>query len=120
VTRTTERARFLSDIVVGAVEGGTGYWACVSRYRNSDETDTRAVLHELNDDCDGYVETGVELNVDVVATGIGRIVRGDVGVRSDLRTTITQASRENDAGDIDAEGADVIAQAGLLGEIRYG
>lgn len=142
--RSAEREEFLSDVIIGAVEGGTGYWASVASYRWEDrpaaniyavlideeqEDDVRAFaelfasahgrkikLSELIDECDGIYR----LDIDAVAKGIGLIVRGEVGVRSDLKALIAQASRENDAGDIDAEGADVIVQAALLGGVVYG
>lgn len=131
--RSAERAEFLEGVVTTAVEGGTGYWAQVSQYQyvGSDGEvvvytgeqvgeGTRAVLHELKADESGYEAEGLTLDADAVAKGIGKITRGEVGVRADLKALIAQASRESDAGDIDAEGADVIAQAALLGEVRYG
>jgi hypothetical protein len=149
MARSKERTEFLGDIIVTAVEGGTGYWAQVSQYQYVDTIgrhswvdgelvntppedpvsvvvgrregdETRARLHEMNDAEDGYREEGLDLDLDAVARGIGRITRGEVGINSRLRNEITMASRENDAGYIDADGADVIVQAGLLGEIRYG
>lgn len=140
--RTEEREQFLGDIITAAVEGGTGYWAQVSQYQWLDrfsvtlgvaETaeisvsvgqrqgeQTRATLHEMNDDETGYKAEGLNLTLDAVATGIGRIVRGDVAINANLRKLIGQASRENDAGNIDADAADVIVQAALLGDVVYG
>jgi hypothetical protein len=141
-TRSKEREQFLADIITGAVEGGTGYWAQVSQYqwvdtfsvrigdaetadvkvvcgkRQGDEA--RATLHEMNDDETGYKDEGLDLTIDAVATGIGKIIRGEVSVHESYRKRIAEASRENDAGNIDAEDADIIAQAALLGEVVYG
>lgn len=117
--RSAERREFLADVVTTAVEGGTGYWAQVSEYRWVDEP-ARAVLHELDDDESGYRAEGLLLDQDAVAKGIGRIARGEVELGATLKELILRASRENDAADIDAEAADVIAQVALLGEIRYG
>lgn len=139
--RSDERKEFLADVITTAVEGGTGYWAQVSQYqwvdtygylteegqdrvhvsvgeRNGDEP--RATLHELDDDESGYKPEGLELTLDVVARGIGRIQRGEVSLSDWYRDRILAASRENDAGQIDAGDADTIVQAGLLGEVRYG
>lgn len=130
--RSDERAEFLGDIITTAVEGGTGYWAQVSQYqyaldgriracvgeRVGDEP--RAVLHQLAEDESGYVEAGQIVTLDVIARGLSLLASGEVGVRSDLKALIGQASHENDAGMIDADAADVIVQAGLLGEIVYG
>lgn len=128
----TERQRFLGDIITGAVEGGTGYWAQVSQYqyemdgeisvsvgkREGDEP--RATLHVMLDDESGYEEDGKALTFQVVEAGIALIVDGKVGVNTMLRRAIMHASIDSDAGQIDAEGADVIVQAGLLGSIVYG
>lgn len=139
-TRTTERTEFLGDIITTAVEGGTGYWAQVSQYQWTESDggvrravgavvtegagagETRATLHEMNDDETGYKDDGLELTIDGVATAIGKIVRGEVkhytaGVVFDA---VKLANDENDAGYIDADGADVIAQVALLGEVVYG
>ena len=130
--RTAERTEFLSDIIIAAVEGGTGYWAQVSQYqyvydgevhvyvgkRQGDQT--RATLHEMNDDGDGYKAEGLDLTIDKIASALGKIVRGDVGTGERFRRRMAEASRENDAGDIDADDADTIAQIALLGEEVYG
>lgn len=131
-TRTTERAQFLGDIISCAVEGGTGYWAQVSQYQY--EIDGRicvnvgkrqgdkpqAILHRLKDDESGYEDDGLLVTLDTIQLGIDRITDGAVGVRSSLRNDITFADAENDAGEIDAGAADVIVQAGLLGEVKFG
>lgn len=130
--RSTARREFLGDVITGAVEGGTGYWAQVSQYqyemdgevrvcvgrRHGD--DPRAVLHPLRDDETGYEEEGKELTLDVVEAGIARIADPTFKINSTLRGAILAASATNDAGEIDAEGADYIVQAGLLGEVVYG
>ena len=132
MAKSTERLEFLGDIITTAVEGGTGYWAQVSQYQYLYDgkltvytggqvgDGTRAVLHELNEDEDGYSDEALVLDQAAVARGLGRITRGEVGINTRLRETIQVANAENDAGYLDADDADVIAQAALLGEIRYG
>jgi hypothetical protein len=78
------------------------------------------VLHELDHDETGYRDEGLVLDADAVARGIGRILREDVDLDDRFRSRIAVAAAENDAGDIDAVDADVIAQVALLGEVRYG
>ena len=56
----------------------------------------------------------------LVARGIAAIKRPEFEVRRDIVATILLAEREEDAGDIDEEIADVIIQAGIFGEIVYG
>lgn len=139
-TRTAERTEFLGDIITTAVEGGTGYWAQVSQYQWTERDgsvrrgvgavvtegagagETRATLHEMNDDGDGYKAEGLDLTIDKVATAIGKLVRGEVKhyTAGTVFDSIKMANEENDAGEIDADGADVIAQVALLGEVVYG
>ena len=121
MARSAERTGFLGDIITTAVEGGTGYWAQVSQYTHTDVDGrgTRATLHELDDD-EGYREEGLELTIEGVATALGQIRRGEIGINGRLRECIALGDRENDGGEIDADAADVITQIALLGEIRYG
>lgn len=131
VTRSEERVEFLGDVITGAVEGGTGYWAQVSQYQyvykgtvrvcvgEKVGDEPRAVLHPLNDDESGYVAEGREVTLDVIAHGIGVIEGGEI-VRDSMKTQILRASRENEAGYLDADDCDVIVQAGLFGEVIYG
>ena len=141
--RTKEREEFLAGVIIGAVEGGTGYWAMAAGYRWSDEdpASTRVTLIEeehgplFNDACRAFVDThgrkpkldetldweGVHrLDIDKVATALGKISRGEVKMNSTLLGTILAANAKNDGGEIDAEGADVIAQVACFGSIVYG
>lgn len=122
MARSKERAEFLQDVLITAVEGGTGYWAAVSGYRyDDDKPETASVtLHPLNDDTGEFDGPAHAVTIDTIAAGIGRIKRGDLSINSALRGTILNASDENDAGDIDADGADAIVQAALFGELVYG
>lgn len=133
--RSDERARFLGDIISTAVEGGTNYWAQVSQYQYVDyftgevrtvvgETvgaDARAVLHPLNDDETGYVQDGRTVTLDDVARALG-MIRGDTPLHLNvrIRARIMAADRASDAGDLDADDADVIVQVAILGDVIYG
>lgn len=112
--RNARREEFLSDVVIGAVEGGTGYWAQVVEYRHSDGP-ARATLVDLDDDTESY-----HVTTDVVAHGIYVILSPVFQIGDTLRAMIRQASLEDDAGQLDAEACDVIVQAGLFGRIVYG
>lgn len=119
--RSPERERFLADIIITAVEGGTGYWASVSAYDHPEDSpaETRAILHE--EDGERYSEVPLEVTLDVVALGIARIKQDGFSIRSELKNDIIVASEKNDdEGLLDAEAADVIVQAGLFGQIVYG
>lgn len=131
--RSAEREEFLSAIITGAVEGGTGYWAKVSQYQyvmdgeikvycgeKVEDGGTRATLHEMGEDDDGYKLEGLVLTTDVIAAGLRKIERNEVQINVRLLEHILEAARENDACNIDADDADVIVQVALLGEIVYG
>lgn len=134
--RTPEREQFLADVITGAVEGGTGYWAVTLRYKwqGLPAADVHAVLcpqedwDELQDGpaalrkTSTLLETGTAhvLNVDVIAKALGKIARGEVSMNATLLGTILAANARNDGGDIDSEAADVIAQVATLGSIVYG
>lgn len=135
ITRSAERLEFLRDIITGAVEGGTGYWAQVSQYQWIDSMDNdavrvtvgervgdeaRAVLHRLNDEETDYVAEGAVVDIEVIAKGVNLIIDGKVNVHQSYVDRIKLASRENDAGEIDSGDCDNIVQAGLFGKIIYG
>lgn len=141
--RTKEREQFLADIIVGAVEGGCSYWARSVAYRWSDEAPatTRVLLIDMEQEEEFYGEvnaleaelgrkvklaeadalTGASLvTIDTVAKGLGKIKRNEVKLNSTLKKEILLGDSENDGGYIDADGADVIVQAAIFGEVVYG
>lgn len=117
MSRTHERNLFLQDVLITAVEGGTGYWAACSGYFWDDDSpeDARVTLHPEDVQDENHLVT-----VETIAKGIALIRTNTVLLNSTLRKWIVEADRENDAGMIDADGADVIVQAALFGEIIYG
>jgi hypothetical protein len=135
-SRSEARTEFLGDIITAAVEGGTGYWAQVSQYQWVDDLDpgkpvrvsvgervgdgARAVLHPLNEDESGYEETGHVIDVEKIAMGLATIEREIHCCNERLRKRILRANRENDAGLIDADDADVIVQIAIFDQIVYG
>jgi hypothetical protein len=121
-TRTIERTEYLADIIIGAVEGGIGYWSATSAYRHSgDPANTLAVVHEYDDASDTYTADRHEITPDTIAHGITCIRRGDLRNLSDgRRTAILAADRHNDAGDLDSDLCDCIVQVALFGDVVYG
>lgn len=135
-SRCEARTEFLSDIIIGAIERGTGYWAELSHYQYVDEDgnvrvvylgrgfddrhDTVAMLHELDVNGTQYKDEGMVVDIDAVAKGIAEIVNGGIRINNQLRDAAIVADRKDDASYIDSELADCIVQAALLGEIRYG
>lgn len=120
------RDEFLADVITTAVESGHNgihYWAEVTDYRlKRFEPGSLRIIDakaKVRDREAGATEW-LDLNLDTISRGIGKIGRGKVSLADSLRKSIERASRENDGGDIDSWAADVIVQAGLLGEIVYG
>lgn len=116
-TRTDTRKQFLQDVFVTALEGGIGYWSEASHYHLS--TPERADFYAVVDDTEDEDKTYV-IDADVIVRGINRILLGVVRIRSDLFDAVRLGNRDNDGGEIDADGADCIVQAGLFEEVRYG
>jgi hypothetical protein len=132
MTITAAREQFLADVITTAVEGGVGYWSQCSQYQWTDpsmesgrlrvvvgegrpDEGTRATIEDMEDDNREH-----HITPSVIQNGIGKIKSGKVGVNKQIRTWIAEGDAENDAGMIDADCADVIVQAGLFGEVRYG
>ena len=118
--RSVDRAEFLGDIIITAVEGGIGHWAVCRGY---DYEDPYVEIGEVDFD-DPYAEypedewRGIDINT--IAKGIGRVKDPEFRVNDVIRKNVIAANTKNDAGMIDAESADVIVQAALFGEIVYG
>lgn len=117
-----ERKQFLNDVICTAVEGGIGYWSQVSNYRWGDEIETTVRVHELDDD--GTPDAiGVPITPAKVEEAIALILTKDSQydyIHPRVRSQIFAASVENDAGDIDADLADIIIQVAMFGKIVYG
>lgn len=115
-TRSLARATFLSDVIIGAVEGGTGYWAQVSGYHWSDDdpSATEVIFHDMEDG------TEYPMDIDKVASAIGKLRAGGVQVNATTLASILEGDKENDGGMIDAGDADIIVQVACFGEIVYG
>jgi hypothetical protein len=117
--RTAERVDFLCGIITTAVEGGINYWSHVSDYQwewdtAMNFTSASVTVHEDESD-DEFV-----IDIDKVASAIGKLVAGNVQVRNSLLATLKEANRENEGGEIDADLADIIIQVACFGEIIYG
>lgn len=62
----------------------------------------------------------VRVDAAKLAEGVQKLLDGTVGVSSGHRAQLLLAVTENDAGQVDADLADCIVQAAVLGELRYG
>jgi len=114
------REYFLNCIIVTAVEGGTGYWAQVHEYQPRDMGNGYAVLQQFDEGTDEPFGPKFTLNRETVEHAIEDILYGRVKTGRQAVMEIAWANANNDAGDIDADLADTIAQAATLGRITYG
>lgn len=125
-------AQFVSDVLVTAFDGSVGgcwYWADVPHdawlYVEKSPVDmiedlwTRVIIKEQEPDEESR---GQEYTVDAktIEGGIQAILDGSVEISIDLMAMLMTGVLHDDTGEIDAEVADCIVQAGLFGEVRYG
>lgn len=111
------RNEFISDILETALFGAIQYWATVVKVARNEQDQIIGIA--LTD----HVEEGQQiLKVTQVSINqaIKKVIDPEFEVREDIQDAIARASRRNDAGDIDAEAADVLVQAALFNEIVYG
>lgn len=115
MTRSEERKQFLEDILVGIVEDyGYNQWREIDEFSYGEG---RAVIIEVDD---GNMQEFYAVTLDILSHGLGKLLRNEIKMNTRLLNTIKESNRDNDAGNIDAELADIILQAALFGEIVYG
>lgn len=111
---------FPFSVFVTAMEGGVNYWFRARVYRWNANG---------KDDLYGFHAYGVPLEEDnerlvdreTVLRGIAAVCGDDdIGLHERWRDQIRRAVGSGDAGDIDADLADNIVQAGLFGKVVYG
>jgi hypothetical protein len=126
--RTAERTDFLASVLSTAVEGGISYWASAKpgTYKWGSENgphtfgDAHYASITIREDDDGQTGPWRHVSEATIAQGIARVKRPDFRINTQLLGDILTGDRNNDAGEIDADGADVIVQAALFGKIVYG
>jgi hypothetical protein len=112
---------FLADILITAVEGGINYWAQVESYTHSRGPEyTRAMLTPADEDPRDWPAKHIVLDTTVILKGLQRVLNLEVGCGEEVLNWIISGTNNNDAGEIDADAADVIVQAGIFGRLVYG
>lgn len=115
-----EAVEFLQDIFHTFFEDyGTNSWRQVVAYRWHEREPKRwyGIILEIGD---GDLEKEYMVNLATIREGLHRIDTGKIGINSQMYKNIYEAMNELDAGMIDAYDADMIVQAGLFNELRYG
>lgn len=117
---TAERARFLSDVLITAVEGGISYWAVTHAYQWSDEN-PYSTMADIEDEESDEEPKILSLTIQIIETAFERITAGSIeGLHDSFRGQLIAAGQVNDAGLIDSSGADCIVQVGMFGSVVYG
>ena len=106
---TVERTEFILDVIDTAFAGGINYWAY-----------TRDGNEILEYDDDGPIGKWITITPVMVEEGIARIKEPSFQIAQWILVSVLLGDRNTDAGEIDAEAADVIIQAAVFGEIVYG
>lgn len=115
---------FNADVLTTALEGGIGYWSQASEIQR--DADLRVLSVKLQPECDPDDFEPRTVTPADVDRGIGLILAGTVKVRGDILESVRADVRELiegeeiPGGNIDADGADVIVQAAMFGEIVFG
>jgi hypothetical protein len=108
---------FLSDVFIIALEGGISYWADVTKVERVVDLHAGMEVRDNEDREAPWHYVGRQ----ALRTAINTIIHDRaLAIRSDLRRDIYSAWIDLDAGQIDAEGADVIVQVAAFGEIVFG
>ena len=111
--RTQERIEFLEGVLETALEQGIGYWADI---KHEGPQNHRAPAVMLEGDTDEWQA----LSIDMIDLGIQRIKAPGFRINERTRASILLGDQESDAGQIDADDADAIVQAGMFGHLVYG
>lgn len=132
-TRSAERAEFLTDLLVTAVEGGIGYWSECSAYSwycpvlgggtATPGPGNTATAHAVLRVEDGDEKRIYVIGLDDIARALDVLSRGPVkGLSERDRVRIMHASTANDCteADLDAGDADAVMQVACFGEVIYG
>lgn len=116
------RKQFLDDVFVCAVEDfGTNSWRQIKSgtYKILVLGAEEATVIELEGNPDG-TDKEIPITIDTIVSGLSRLQAGEGNVADSYRQRILEASRENDATNIDAYDADIILQMGMFGKTIYG
>ena len=118
---SNESDQFYFDIFVCAMEGGINYWASRDIYHHStngedDLLGFKAAITEMDDYGPGPQHI---ITRQTIVDGVREVI-GTERLPHETVKMVVDAKRYWDAGDIDADLADIIVQFGVLGDVIYG
>lgn len=110
------------DFLTSCYEGASTFWlACDSVQRDEQSLDVLVIVGCCDaEDPDNQETQWGAASAATIRAGIQRILSGSVPVRDYIRGDVLAAVLDQDNANWDAETADTVLQAGLLGEITYG
>ena len=119
--RSKARTEFLNDIVVTAAEGGVNHWAnSIDDYKKVDRGDGiehySFIVHY--DDPSEDAKRAQFVDEELIASGLNKLLRGEK-VNAEVKSFFREASKENDAGMLDAEDASALVEWGIWGEFVF-
>ncbi len=106
------------NIIVDLIDGGIAYWSS----DDSEEDHELPLLFVVTEDepltADATVQHRISLAT--IALGINRILSGSCPVNVESIGNIAKFVATNDASHIDMDDMDLIVQAGVYGEVKFG
>lgn len=119
------------DVMVTAVEGGSGYWARfigVQRVDNEGFPDHLDIISfQVRPDEPAYSDKREdlrdqfqEITAEKILVAMQQIVRDEKLISPSFQSDVLLALLHDDASDIDADGADAILQVACFGELVFG
>lgn len=112
----TEKEQFFSDILTTAREGGI-FWADFRRTQR--DSDLSVLSFEFRDNEDP-TQDWARVDLESIERSIELIMSGTVEMYHPDAVAIGEAYLELDAGQVDAELADIVVQVAAYGEIVFG
>jgi hypothetical protein len=109
-----------SDIMTTAAEGGSNYWAHFEAIANREGDYGAEWAAVIVTDTEDHDETEYRADLNTIRAGLRRIMTEGELCGQHICDAVAAAVTSNDAGNLDADAADVVLQIGLFGRIIYG
>jgi hypothetical protein len=116
--------QFIEDLLTTAAEGGIGYWATLVWWDVASHMPRYTGCYIVDRGDERTPEPDAAWMVadrEAVERGLALVLAGKAKVHSSYVGMVAQALRNQEDGcELDAEGADIVVQAALFGEVVYG
>jgi hypothetical protein len=115
---TVKTNSFERDVMCIALEGGIGYWAVVRNVKRTEGSDWEYLSFEARDMEDKDAPWCV-VDAEAIRRGVRLVLGPGFTLCGEFLSQVAKANSEQDAGYLDAYGADVIVQAACFGEVVF-